>query len=66
MCTEEGCQDLLYSKGICQRHYNRLMGKKYRDRQKELNNLEIPPEALRKEYYDGLWQFVKKELRIKC
>ena len=66
MCIEIECNDKPYAKGICQTHYNRMMSRKYRLRQKEVDRLDSPPPALREQYYADLWEFVKKELKIKC
>ena len=69
MCSNEGCEKQVRSKGLCQYHYFKHLYPTNADRpsiaakakyktpkQKEMNQ----------EYFDGLWEFVKKELRIKC
>ena len=69
MCSELDCSKPTRAKGLCQFHYNRSMRHRYKLRQAEYKNASNPSEKTlkaQKEFNDGLWEFVKKELRIQC
>lgn len=65
MCNREGCQKPVRAMGYCVSHYS-----KYKhDRNAALGKPRVDYRAERKmdwteEELEGLWQFVKKELKI--
>jgi hypothetical protein len=65
MCLREGCEKPVKAKGFCVGHYS-----KYKlDRNKALGKPRIDHRALDRlewteEDLEGLWEFVKKELKI--
>ena len=69
MCEFEDCDKPIRAKKLCQFHYNRSMRHRYKLRQAEYKDAANQhPETARalKEYNEGFWEFVKKELRIQC
>jgi murein endopeptidase len=65
MCSKDGCQSPSRALGLCSGHYsafrdarNREAGKPKID-YRAINKMEWTEEEL-----EGLWQFVKKELKI--
>jgi hypothetical protein len=65
MCLREGCEKKVQAKGFCKGHY----GKFRYDRDRANGVPHINYQALNKmewteEELEGLWQFVKKELKI--
>lgn len=67
MCSEPDCEKPTRAKGLCQFHYNRSVRHKYKLRQSQYKNPSNPSQKTRdaqREFNDGFWEFVKKELRI--
>ena len=67
MCETEGCNDKVRARNLCQYHYNRSMRHRYKHTQ-GIKNEKPHRKTLeeQKEFNEGLWEFVKKELRIAC
>lgn len=67
MCQELNCNKPIRAKNLCQQHYNRSMRHRYKVREAEYRNAynpnEMTTQAIR-EFNEGLWEFVKKELKI--
>jgi hypothetical protein len=56
-CTVEGCLRPHRARGFCANHYDQMY-------QKNREAVVDEDSHQTKEYYDGLWEFVKKELRL--
>ena len=65
MCIREGCEKKVKAKGYCVGHYSAFRDAQYRAAGKQkidyraIDRLEWTQEDL-----EGLWEFVKKELKI--
>jgi hypothetical protein len=65
MCSREGCEKPSRALGYCVGHYSKFKSDRMKEQGKKpidyraLNRLEWTEEEL-----EGLWQFVKKELKI--
>lgn len=65
MCLREGCEKPLKAHGYCKSHYHKFRYDRARAEGKPIidyrahNKLDWTKEEL-----DGLWEFVKKELKI--
>jgi|TARA_R110000796_G_scaffold15061_1_gene48530 hypothetical protein len=68
MCITENCNKKARCRNLCQYHYHREMRHRYVDKGAEDITTENPHAGTlqaKKEYNDGLWEFVKKELLAK-
>ncbi len=67
MCETEGCTEKIRAKSLCQYHYNRSMRHRYKD-PTYIRSGNPHPRTLeeQREFNEGFWEFVKKELRIAC
>jgi len=69
MCQVDGCNRKLRCKGLCQYHYHKGLYGKYKDRaglRKISENPHPKTTQAEREFNEGLWEFVKKELGIQC
>ena len=68
MCITENCQNKARCRNLCQYHYHRSMRHRYIDKGLEDITTQNPHARTldaKKEFNDGLWEFVKKELASK-
>ena len=67
MCEELNCDKPVRAKNLCQHHYNRSMRHRYKLRQAEYRNCANQRQETldaQREFNEGFWEYVKKELRI--
>ena len=67
MCEKKNCESRVRSRNLCQYHYNRSMRHRYVDKGSQDIVTDNPhPRTLeaKKEFNEGFWEFVKKELSV--
>ena len=67
MCKTKDCNKSIRAKNLCQYHYYRSMRHRYaNDGSQDIVTDNPHPKTLeaKKEFNEGLWQFIKKELNI--